>query len=202
VSWRVRSNTQAVRNPLNSTVLLAALLAVTGAAAGDEIPLSALDLGAASQSYGNPRANKTVDGHPLVLGGRTFDHGFGTHANSRLVLDLKGSARRFTAWVGVDDETKGGGSVEFRVIANGKTLWSSGVMCGKQSAKEVGLFNLGEDEQPVWIRWRELEMNGPLHVRDLWRQKDLEAQSDGFRASVPRHGVMPIKVTGKGGQGN
>ena len=35
------------------------------------------------------------------------------------------------------DETKGSGSVEFRVIANGKTLWSSGVMRGKQPAKEV-----------------------------------------------------------------
>ena len=78
-----------------------------------------------------------MNGHPLVLGGRTFDHGFGTHADSRLVLDLKGSARRFTAWVGVDDETKGSGSVEFRVIANGKPLWSSGVMRGKQPAKEV-----------------------------------------------------------------
>ncbi len=50
---------------------------------------------------------------------------------------LKGSARRFTAWVGLDDETNGQGSVEFRVIGNGKTLWSSGVMRGKQPAKDV-----------------------------------------------------------------
>ncbi|MGZ3357231.1 MAG: NPCBM/NEW2 domain-containing protein [Isosphaeraceae bacterium] len=35
------------------------------------------------------------------------------------------------------DETKGSGSVEFRVITNGKPLWSSGVMRGKQPAKEV-----------------------------------------------------------------
>ena len=109
VTWVTTMNhTRPLRNPLCSTVLLAVLLALTGAAAGDEIRLSALDLGAASQGYGNPAANKTVDGHPLVLGGRTFDHGFGTHADSRLVLDLKGSARRFTAWVGVDDETKAG----------------------------------------------------------------------------------------------
>ena len=138
VTWVTTMNhTRPFRDPLHSTVLLAVLLALTGAAAGDEIRLSALDLGAASQSYGNPAANKTVNSHPLVLGGRTFDHGFGTHADSRLVLDLKGSARRFTAWVGVDDETKGSGSVEFRVIANGKPLWSSGVMRGKQPAKEV-----------------------------------------------------------------
>jgi alpha-galactosidase len=108
VSWVTTMNhTQPLRDPLHSTVLLAALPALTGAAASDEIRLSALDLGAASQAYGNPAANKTVDGHPLVLGGRTFHHSFGTQADSRLVLDLKGSARRFTAWAGVDDETKG-----------------------------------------------------------------------------------------------
>ena len=72
----------------------------------------------------------------------------------------------------------------------------------EDGSRAVGLFNVGEDEQPVSIRWRELEMNGPLQVRDLWRQKDLEAQSDGYSASVPRHGVVLIKVTAKGGQGN
>ena len=45
-------------------------------------------------------------------------------------------------------------------------------------------------------------MTGPPHVRDLWRRKDLEAESDGYSASVPRHGVVLIKVTAKGGQGN
>ncbi|MGO9816435.1 MAG: NPCBM/NEW2 domain-containing protein [Isosphaeraceae bacterium] len=133
------NHTQPLRNSFHSAVLLAAFLTLAGAAAGDEIRLSALDLGAASQGYGNPAANKTVDGRPLVLGGRGFKYGFGTHADSRLVLDLKSSARRFTAWVGVDDETQSRGSVEFRVIANGKTLWSSGVMRGKQPPKEVDL---------------------------------------------------------------
>ena len=57
--------------------------------AGDELRLSSLDLGAASQGYGNPAADKTVDGHPLTLGGKIFEHGFGTHADSRLVLDAQ-----------------------------------------------------------------------------------------------------------------
>ncbi len=74
--------------------------------AADEIRLSALDLSAATQGWGNPRADRSVEGNPLTIGGRHFDHGFGTHADSRLVLDLKGSASRFTAWVGVDDEKK------------------------------------------------------------------------------------------------
>jgi len=49
VSWVTTMNhTQPLRNPLHTTVLLAALLALSGAAASDEIRLSALDLGAAS----------------------------------------------------------------------------------------------------------------------------------------------------------
>ncbi len=119
--------------------LLAAITTLTGAAVGDEVRLSALDLGAASQGYGSPSADRTVDGHPLTLGGKIYSHGFGTHADSRLVLDLKGSARRFAAWVGLDDETHGQGSVEFRVIADGKTLWSSGVMRGKEPAKAINV---------------------------------------------------------------
>ena len=61
----------------------------------------------------------------------------------------------------------------------------------------VGLFNLGEDEAPVSVRWSELGIPSPRHLRDLWRQKDLEVQPDGITASVPRHGVVLIKA-GKG----
>jgi alpha-galactosidase len=106
-------------------------------ARADELRISALDLAAASQQYGNPAVDRTVDGHPLRIQGQTYDHGFGTHAASRLVIDLHGSARRFTARVGVDDETNGQGSVAFRVIGDRKTLFDSGVMRGKEPAKTV-----------------------------------------------------------------
>ncbi|MEI7731189.1 MAG: NPCBM/NEW2 domain-containing protein [Verrucomicrobiota bacterium] len=35
---------------------------------------------------------------------------------------------------------------------------------------------------------------GPQRVRDLWRQKDLGKQAEGFSADVPRHGCMMIRV--------
>ena len=129
--------TRALGVSIRFPVLLTSIVALSAAAAGDEVRLSDLDLGAATQGWGSPAKDRSVENHPLAIGGRAFDHGFGTHADSRLVLDLKGSARRLTAWVGVDDETAGRGSVEFRVIGNGKTLWSSGVMRGKQPAKPV-----------------------------------------------------------------
>jgi alpha-galactosidase len=118
--------------------VLSIVLGLAGAGAADEIRLSSLDLSAATQGWGSPRADRSVEGNPLSIASRRYDHGFGTHADSRLVLDLKGSARRFTAWVGVDDEKKQGeGSIEFSVIGDGKVLWRSGVMRGGQPAKQV-----------------------------------------------------------------
>jgi alpha-galactosidase len=31
-------------------------------------------------------------------------------------------------------------------------------------------------------------------VRDLWRQKDIGTQSEGFSADIPRHGVLLIRL--------
>ena len=61
-------------------------------------------------------------------------------------------------------------------------------------SKAVGLFNLGETEGPVEVKWSDLGLKGKLHVRDLWRQKDLGKFKDSFTATVPRHGVVLIRV--------
>ncbi len=82
--------------------------------------LNSLNLSAVAQGYGEPHAGKSVDGSPLTLNGMVYAHGLGTHAASRLDVDLKGAAARFTALVGVDDEKKGQGSVVFQVFVDGK----------------------------------------------------------------------------------
>ena len=61
-------------------------------------------------------------------------------------------------------------------------------------SEAVGLFNLGETEQPVTVHWSDFGGKGNLNVRDLWRQKDLGKFKDSFTATVPRHGVVLIKV--------
>lgn len=102
-----------------------------------DIALASLDLGAVQQEWGSPRRNRSVDGAPLKIGGKTFAAGLGTHASSTLDLRLDGNAIRFRAMVGVDDETNGVGTVRFRVIVDGKTRFDSGVMRGNQAAKAV-----------------------------------------------------------------
>ena len=62
----------------------------------------------------------------------------------------------------------------------------------------VGLFNRGETERRVKVRWPALGIGGRHRVRDLWRQQDLGTFADEFEASVPRHGVVLVKVTPAG----
>lgn len=130
--------------PLALVVLLPALCgSCLGAAAGQNptrYDLSKLDLSAVEQEWGSAHANSSVDGRALSIGGRKLEGGIGTHASSSLVLELKGAATRLTALVGADDETlPNRGSIEFRVLGDGKLLWSSGLMRTGDAAKPLDL---------------------------------------------------------------
>jgi alpha-galactosidase len=116
--------------------VLAAGLALNAAA--EVVRLDQLDLNTAEQDFGEPHWNKSADWKAMTIGTNHYEHGFGTHANSTLLVNLKGQATRFTASVGVDGEVPAGkGSVEFSVTGDGKTLWQSGVMRGQDPAKAV-----------------------------------------------------------------
>ena len=83
-----------------------------------------------TEGYGTAAAGRSIDGHPLTLGGTVYPHGIGTHAVSEFTVDLHGSATRFTAMVGVDDETHTSGSVVFSVSVDGTTRAQTGVLHG------------------------------------------------------------------------
>lgn len=65
----------------------------------------------------------------------------------------------------------------------------------EDGSKAVGLFNRGAQETTVTAKWSDLGLSGKQLVRDLWRQKDLGAFENEFRASVPRHGVVLVKIS-------
>jgi alpha-galactosidase len=64
----------------------------------------------------------------------------------------------------------------------------------KDGSKAVGLFNRGEKEEIVTVKWSDLGIRSKQNVRDLWRPKDLGTFVEKFQTTVPRHGVMLIKI--------
>jgi alpha-galactosidase len=114
------------------------LFALRGTSASAEtIRLDQLDVSQTQQEWGDPHRDKSVEGHSLTIGGKHFEHGLGTHANSSLSIAVNG-AQKFTANVGVDGEVDGReSSVEFFVYGDGKELWHSGVMKAGDAAKSL-----------------------------------------------------------------
>jgi alpha-galactosidase len=116
---------------------LAAVLTTAQLFSAQTVWLDELDISKTDQGWGKAQRSRSVDGNKLTIAKQTFERGLGTHAESVLVLDLKGGSERFTAVVGLDDEVQQPGAVEFRITGDGKTLWQSGVMRNGQPAKPV-----------------------------------------------------------------
>ncbi|PTR01547.1 alpha-galactosidase [Mucilaginibacter yixingensis] len=61
--------------------------------------------------------------------------------------------------------------------------------------KAAGLFNTGDEgTKEVVLKWSDLGIKGKYIVRDLWRQKDLGAFTDEFKANVNQHGVVMVSL--------
>jgi alpha-galactosidase len=102
--------------------------------------LDQLDLSAATQGFGLPKKNKSVDGRTITIAGKTFERGFGTHSESSLLIQLNGKATSFTAQVGIDDEVSGHDpAVEFVLYGDKKKLWSSGIIRLGDAAKNCSV---------------------------------------------------------------
>src|ERR1035437_8049120 len=101
----------------------------TGQLSAQTVWLDQLDLSTATQGYGIPMKNRSIDNKILTIAGKTFERGFGSHSESSLTILLNGKATEFLAQVGIDDEVAGHEpAAEFVVYGDDKKLWSSGVM--------------------------------------------------------------------------
>jgi alpha-galactosidase len=58
----------------------------------------------------------------------------------------------------------------------------------------VGLFNRGLTPHKVTAHWSQMGIRGRQAVRDLWQRLDLGTFDDSFTATVPRHGVVFVKI--------
>lgn len=99
----------------------------------------AVDTRSLTEAPWPPRMDASVAGAPLRIAGTTYARGVGVHAHCRLTYRLEGEFERFHAQVGVDDAVAPAGSVVFRVIGDGKTLFESPVLRGGSGPAAIAL---------------------------------------------------------------
>jgi alpha-galactosidase len=81
----------------------------------------------------------------------------------------------------------------------GKQAWKSGdqeiwvrELAGGERA--VAMFNRGADSASFMVKWQDLGMKPPAHIRDLWGHKDESFEGPEHSVTVPSHGVVLWRV--------
>jgi alpha-galactosidase len=138
-----------------------------------KIYLEELDFSKMETGWGTVRAKLSCDSNLLTVAGKVYDHGVGTHAISKMMIDLCGDtnsrrdakfcvstnekscvsgAVKFHAQVGVDDESANAmASIEFFILGDGRILWQSGLMKMGDPAKKVEISLKGIKKLALYI---------------------------------------------------
>jgi len=92
--------------------------------------------------------------------------------------------------VAVDQDSKG--VQGHRVSQEGPLeVWAKPLADGSVA---MGLFNRGESVNPVTVNFKDVGINKPAQVRDLWRHQDLGSQNGSYTTDVPRHGAVLLRI--------
>ena len=126
---------------------------VTVEVVSDYAYLSDIDWVSATTGWSTLKKDLSVSGPKIKLGvnGETkeFDKGIGTHANSEIVYNLEGTNYEyFETYIGVDRNVtrQNNSSVIFKIYADGKEVYNSGVMKWDDEAKLVRIPLQGVSE--------------------------------------------------------
>jgi alpha-galactosidase len=156
--------------------------------------LSELDLSKMTAGWGRPQADKSVQSNPLRIAGQEFEKGVGTHAHSIMYIDLAGQTQHFSSYVGVDDEVGNStGTVRFKIYADGKKTFDSGVMKTGQKAKKVDLDLAGTKTLLLIVTIAE---DNPSYDHANWADAKFEVAGQNPKAIDPPR-EEPVFLTPK-----
>ncbi|MBI9017502.1 MAG: NPCBM/NEW2 domain-containing protein [Phycisphaerae bacterium] len=127
--------------PLTSAIIF--IFGCTGASyaaqSNNKLWLSDMDLSKMSVGWGKAIVDKSIEQKTLTIDSKTYAKGVGSHAPSVMHIKLDGQTQRFSATVGVDDETAGLGSVVFKIYGDSKKIFDSGVINGPDPAQKINV---------------------------------------------------------------
>jgi len=82
----------------------------------------------------------------MRIGDQSFDQGIGVHSRSVLTYDVPQGFRQLAATIGIDEAVGSQGNVIFRVLADGKEVFNSGPVTGRDVPRPL-LASIGGARQ-------------------------------------------------------
>jgi hypothetical protein len=157
-------------------------LAATLSGGGKTVLLSTLPWKSATAGWGKATVNKSVSGADLMVGGKKYETGIGTHSNSIIEYDLPAGYTRFTTTVGLDNAgavQNTGGTLNFLVFTKSPY----------QPAPP--------DSVRVPVTLKELGVAAGSTVQDLWTGREVGKFTADFAPYVRRHSAKFYRISGK-----
>jgi hypothetical protein len=152
------------------------------------VRLSSLPPRLVNQGWGTLLFDRSVDGKPLQIGDRTFEHGISTHARSDLAYVVGGRYSRFRSWVGIDAAPSKAKepTARFLVYADGTKLFDSGMMKPTTPAKKVDV-----DVSNVNVLRLIVAYSGAYADHANWAEAELTARPTESAVAAPTR--RPVK---------
>ncbi|MBQ7364615.1 MAG: NPCBM/NEW2 domain-containing protein [Clostridia bacterium] len=131
-----------------------------------DVYATALDWSEATIGWGSIRTDRSVEGNPLRLAGKTFSHGIGTHATSRITMAIPDGAKKFLAVAEGDLEKSGEETMMFYVYIDGKEVdHSSLIRIGQHYVFDI---DIPEDAQTITLYAYEGTFGGNTNDHADW----------------------------------
>jgi alpha-galactosidase len=145
----------------------------------DSLSLTSLKWKSASAGWSNVQMNASVSGGKLIVDGKNYEEGIGTHANSVIEFDIPQGFTKFKAMAGVDEAgavQNTGATMQFMVF----TQNPAGI---KPPAEEVIKINL-----------KELGFKNAVLIKDIWSGKIIGTFRNEFSPLIKQHGCGFYKI--------
>jgi len=134
----------------------------------------------ATAGWETVKINKSIAGNKLIVDGKLYENGIGTHATSIIEYDVPEGYDTFSAKAGLDQECVAhteGATVKFHVFTQYPTGFPT------------------RDSLEVQLNFDDLGIKDKCKVRDLWAKRDIGEFTNEVSLYVRKHGSQLLKIS-------
>jgi alpha-galactosidase len=126
------------------------------------------------------KINRSVAGNKLIVDGKEFENGIGTHAPSIIEYDIPEGYDTFSSMVGLDNECVAhteGATVKFHIFTQYPTGFQP------------------QDSLEIHLKLEQLGIKNKCKVRDLWAKRDVGEFEKEIPLFVRKHGAKLLMIS-------